>query len=221
MRGMQYAGEFEIKQAQIFSPDGEATDLLTDFQLIEINLFEDMFKSAITGNAIVIDTRDIISKIPLIGQERLSLKIATPSLTKKEDIIDFTENHFFVHKIAGRQEVSSGGQTYQIQFVSNEAIKNSRKRVSKAYYNTKANIGEIVFDLLAEDNQGIQTSKEVFIEETVGTRAMVLTNSNPFSVIKKLSREAISKRGSPHYVFFENKDGFNFNRIEGLVAETK
>ena len=87
------------KALQIFSPDGEATDLLTDFQLIEINLFEDMFKSAITGNAIVIDTRDIISKIPLIGQERLSLKIATPSLTKKEDIIDFTENHFFVHKI--------------------------------------------------------------------------------------------------------------------------
>ena len=213
---MQYAGEFEIKQAQIFSPDGEATDLLTDFQLIEINLFEDMFKSAITGNAIVIDTRDIISKIPLIGQERLSLKIATPSLTKKEDIIDFTENHFFVHKIAGRQEVSSGGQTYQIQFVSNEAIKNSRKRVSKAYYNTKANIGEIVFDLLAEDNQGIQTSKEVFIEETVGTRAMVLTNSNPFSVIKKLSREAVSKRGSPHYVFFENKDGIHFKTLQEL-----
>ena len=79
MKGMQYAGEFEIQQAQIFSPDGEATDLLTDFQLIEINLFEDMFKSAITGNAIVIDTRDIISKIPLIGQERLSLKIATQS----------------------------------------------------------------------------------------------------------------------------------------------
>ena len=219
MRGMQYAGEFEIKQAQIFSPDGEATDLLTDFQLIEINLFEDMFKSAITGNAIVIDTRDIISKIPLIGQERLSLKIATPSLTKKEDIIDFTENHFFVHKIAGRQEVSSGGQTYQIQFVSNEAIKNSRKRVSKAYYNTKANIGEIVFDLLAEDNQGIQTSKEVFIEETVGTRAMVLTNSNPFSVIKKLSREAVSKRGSPHYVFFENKDGIHFKTLQELYEQ--
>ena len=83
MKGMQYAGEFEIQQADI-SPDGEATDLLTDFQLKEINLFEDMFKSAITGNAIVIDTRDIIIKIPLIGQERLSLKIATPSLTKKK-----------------------------------------------------------------------------------------------------------------------------------------
>ena len=216
MEGMQYAGEFQIKQAQIFSPDGEATDLLTDMQLIEINIFEDMFKSAISGNVVVIDTRDIISMIPLLGQERLSLKIITPSLTKKEDIIDFTENHFFVHKIAGRQEVSSGGQTYQIQFVSNEAIKNSRKRVSKAYYNTKANIGEIVFDLLAEDNQGIQTSKEVFIEETVGTRAMVLTNSNPFSVIKKLSREAVSKRGSPHYVFFENKDGIHFKTLQEL-----
>ena len=131
MKGMQYAGEFEIQQAQIFSPDGEATDLLTDFQLIEINLFEDMFKSAITGNAIVIDTRDIISKIPLIGQERLSLKIATPSLTKKEDIIDFKENHFFVHKIAGRQEVSSGGQTYQINLCLMRQSKIQEKEYQK------------------------------------------------------------------------------------------
>ena len=124
MEGMQYAGEFQIKQAQIFSPDGEATDLLTDMQLIEINIFEDMFKSAISGNVVVIDTRDIISMIPLLGQERLSLKIVTPSLTKKEDIIDFTENHFFVYKIDKRQEISSGGQMYQLQFISNEAIKN-------------------------------------------------------------------------------------------------
>ena len=219
MKGMQYAGEFEIKQAQIFSPDGEATDLLTDMQLIEINIFEDMFKSAISGNVVVIDTRDIISKIPLLGQERLSLKIVTPSLTKKEDIIDFTENHFFIYKIDKRQEISSGGQMYQFQFISNEAIKNSRKRVSKAYYNAKANIGDIVFDLLAEDNKGIQTSKEVFIEETVGTRAMVLTNSNPFTVINKLSKEAVSKRGSPHYVFFENKDGIHFKTLQELYEQ--
>ena len=42
MEGMQYAGEFQIKLAEIFSPNGEITDLLTDFKLIEINIFEDM-----------------------------------------------------------------------------------------------------------------------------------------------------------------------------------
>ena len=102
MEGMQYAGEFQIKLAEVYSPNGEITNLLTDVQLIEINMFEDMFKSSITGSIIVIDTRNIIETIPLIGQERLALKIATPSLSAKKDIIDFSENHFFIYKITGR-----------------------------------------------------------------------------------------------------------------------
>ena len=64
MEGLQYAGEFQIKLAEIFSPNGEITNLLTDFQLVEINIFEDIFKSSITGNVIVADTRNIIETIP-------------------------------------------------------------------------------------------------------------------------------------------------------------
>ena len=90
MEGMQYAGEFQIKLAEVHSPNGEITNLLTDVQLIEINMFEDMFKSSITGNVIVIDTRNIIETIPLVGQERLALKIATPSLSAKK-----RHNRFF------------------------------------------------------------------------------------------------------------------------------
>ena len=114
--------------------------------------------------------------------------------------------------------------------MSNETIKNSRKRVSKAYYNTKANIGDIVFDLLAEDNQGIQTSKEVFIEETVGTRAMVLTNSNPFSVIKKLSRVNVSKevlhimyflKTKTEYISKLYKNYMNNQSVVNIIVVTK
>ena len=216
MEGMQYAGEFQIKLAEVYSPNGEITNLLTDFQLIEINIFEDMFKSSITGNVIVIDTRNIIETIPLVGQERLALKIATPSLSAKKDIIDFSENHFFIYKITSRAELNAGSQTYQLQFISAEAIKNSRKRVSKSYYKQKSNISEIVFDLLAEDKDGVQTSKDVFIEETVGNRAIVLTNSNPYTTINKLLKEAVSKKGSPHYVFFENKNGIHFKTLQSI-----
>ena len=190
-----------------------------DFQLIEINIFEDMFKSSITGNVIVIDTRNIIETIPLVGQERLALKIATPSLSAKKDIIDFSENHFFIYKITSRAELNAGSQTYQLQFISPEAIKNSRKRVSKSYYKQKSNISEIVFDLLAEDKDGVQTSKDVFIEETVGNRAIVLTNSNPYTTINKLLKEAVSKKGSPHYVFFENKNGIHFKTLQSIYEQ--
>ena len=85
-QGVQYAGEFIIEEAVLISPNGLKTDILTDLALIEINIFEDIFRSSITGNILVGDTRNIISKLPIMGQEKLSLKIATPSLTSKEDI---------------------------------------------------------------------------------------------------------------------------------------
>ena len=47
----------------------------------EINIFEDMFKSSITGSIIITDTNDIVNKVPIVGQEYLTLKYKTPTLT--------------------------------------------------------------------------------------------------------------------------------------------
>ena len=83
--GVQYAGEFDIEEAILFSPNGEITDLMTDVSLVEINLYEDIFKSSITGSVVVADIADIITKLPIMGQEKISLKMSTPSLTEKKD----------------------------------------------------------------------------------------------------------------------------------------
>ena len=149
--GVQYAGDFNLEEALLISPTGNVTDLLTDVVIVEMNIFEDMFKSSITGSIIVTDTNDIVSKIPIVGQEYLTLKIRTPTLTLEKDIIDFTENPFAVHKISLRRELTTGGQTYELKFISQEAIKNSQRKISKSYSGNKANIGDIVFDLLSED----------------------------------------------------------------------
>ena len=74
-QGVQYAGEFIIEEAVLTSPNGLKTDILNDLALIEINIFEDIFRSSITGSILVGDTRNIISKLPIMGQEKLSLKI--------------------------------------------------------------------------------------------------------------------------------------------------
>ena len=189
-----------------------------------MNIFEDMFKSSITGSIIVTDTNDIVSKIPIVGQEYLTLKIRTPTLTLEKDIIDFTENPFAVHKISLRRELTTGGQTYELKFISQEAIKNSQRKISKSYSGNKANIGDIVFDLLSEDRNGVQSSKQIFIEPTTGKRKYVIPNMNPFSAITTLSNEAVSKsqdgnNPSPHYLFFENKNGIHFRSLQSLYEQ--
>ena len=222
--GVQYAGDFNLEEALLISPTGNVTDLLTDVVIVEMNIFEDMFKSSITGSIIVTDTNDIVSKIPIVGQEYLTLKIRTPTLTLEKDIIDFTENPFAVHKISLRRELTTGGQTYELKFISQEAIKNSQRKISKSYSGNKANIGDIVFDLLSEDRNGVQSSKEIFIEPTTGKRKYVIPNMNPFSAITTLSNEAVSKsqdgnNPSPHYLFFENKNGIHFRSLQSLYEQ--
>ena len=51
--GVQYAGDFNLEEALLISPTGNVTDLLTDVVIVEMNIFEDMFKSSITGSIIV------------------------------------------------------------------------------------------------------------------------------------------------------------------------
>ena len=218
---VQFAGEFGIEELKIASPSGGVADLLTDVLVIEINIFEDIFKSTISGTITMSDIRDVITLLPIQGQEELYMKLKTPSLNSKEDIIDFTANPFIIHKVNMRREVSTGGQIYDLSFVSPEAIKNTKKRVSKSYVNTKANIGEIVDDLMKQDKFGIQTEKEVEIEPTIGTRKYVVPISYPLTFISTLTKEAQSEKGSPHYLFFENKKGFHFKTFQFLYNEAK
>ena len=218
---LNFAGEFGVEDLRLVTPSGEVADLISDVLVNEINIFEDIFKNTITGSIILIDIRDIITMLPIQGEEELYIKLKTPTLNDPKDIIDFTETPFIVNRVSLRQEVSSGGQIYELSFTSPEAVKNTRKRISKSYVNSKANIGDIVDDLLVVDNLGIKTSKQVFIEPTIGTRKYIVPNSNPFTFISKLTKEAISENGSPHYLFFENKHGFHFKTLQFLYKEAQ
>ena len=87
--GIQYAGEVEFQEVMLTSPDGNTVrlDLNNDITITEINVFEDLFRHAITGNIVITDTKEFINKFPIVGQERLTIKIKTPSVDfKKEDL---------------------------------------------------------------------------------------------------------------------------------------
>ena len=64
----------------------------------------------------------------------------------------------------------------------------------------------------------IQTNKKLFLESTIGTRKIVVPNTNPFTFISRLSKEAVSASGSPHYLFFENPNGFHFRSLDSLLG---
>ena len=128
---LNFVSEFDLQEAIIFSVDGVALNLLNDVNLISINIFEDIFKNGISGSIIFADTNNMIENLPIVGQEIFAFRAVTPGL--EAEAIDFTENPFAVHKISLRRELTTGGQTYELKFISQEAIKNSQRKISKSY----------------------------------------------------------------------------------------
>jgi len=227
MGGVDYAGEFDILELKLILPTGQILNLDKDFILTEVNIFESIFSHSIIGSVVVADTRELLTKGAFIGQEKISMKIQTPSPDFKKPfddgttkLIDFTDIQLRVHKIPLRTSIGSGTQIFELQFISDHALTNSTKRLSKSYVNTKSNISEMVEDLLVTE-LGLPSDKVVDnIERTKGSRSYIIQNANPLAFITRLTKEAVSEENdSSEYVFFANKNGLHFKTLQSLFKK--
>ena len=73
MIGIQYAGEFEIQDAKIFSSSGNIIPL--NGLVMALTIYEGIFSQSMTGAITILDTNSIVKNLPIIGQEFLSFKI--------------------------------------------------------------------------------------------------------------------------------------------------
>src|SRR5210317_2148106 len=96
MADLQYAGEYQIKELLIHTSSGSILNLTKATQSIDI--YEDMFKTALSGSITILDVDNIAENGPIIGQEYLTIKLTTPSLDEEELSLIFA-----VTKVAARE----------------------------------------------------------------------------------------------------------------------
>ena len=208
---LQYAGQFEILTCELITGNGNSVNLRAS--VIDINFYEDIFKSSITGNITCFASDDILSQAQIIGQERLRLRIKTPSKPDNEDI-DFENEPLIVHRVSGKVQLSQNGNAFTLHFISADMLKNQQIRVSQSY---KKEISSIVESVLTDE---IQTQREVTVEKTLGIRSLVIPNLHPYDAIRMVTTEALSESTySPHYLFFETLSGFHFRSIQDLYNQ--
>ena len=201
----QYAGEIHLERLVLFSSEGVRVDLSSI--VVEITLFEDIFNTAFTGNIILVDTQNLIEKLPILGQEYIELKCSTPQTHPTKDSI--IEKRFVLHSIVARQDISSGAQSYSLDLATEDSIMNLKTRVSKSYTDS---IHNIVEDVLKNE---LGSTQSLDIGFTQGIRRIVSPNVHPYTLVNMLKKEAVSASdNAPHFLFFENKDGLNFISLE-------
>ncbi len=214
MKDVQFAGEYNLETCEILSSAGVGVDISPN--IIEINIFESIFKNSLSGSIIIADSNNLCDNLPVIGQEYISLKIVTPGLEETEQVIDFTENVFCLYEVGKRSSASVGAEVVELKFCSPELLRNERVRVSKSFEQTADQIVKSVL----ENPKYLNTKKDVYLESTAGIRKIVSPNYHPFKLISNLTREAMATADdSPHFLFFENIFGFHFRSVQSLYSQ--
>ena len=201
----------------IVSNDGNAYEISE--YMLELNIYEDIHKNAVTGTLVMLDPVNLIGKLPLQGTERLMFKLGTPGTSGTGSlVVDATEttgHPFYIYKLSDRSQVSEGVETYMLHFCSREMFRNLRTRESRAY---DGNLDTSAAKIFA-NKSALDGRKEFKVEPTRNLDKFVMPNVRPFDAINMLASKALSKNGkSAGYLFYETTKAFYFRSIENMFA---
>jgi len=213
---IEFAGDYDLNHVFLHNHMGDVVDIKKI--MVELNVFESIYKNALTGSIVIADAQNLISKLEINGTERISFKLTTPGAMDKRSMIDAsvdTGHPFHVYKITDRRQLKPGTLIYTLHFASREFMRNLRTKVSQAYtgrYDTT------VLKILM-DNNYLDTKKEMSFEPTGNSDKVVIPNMRPFDAINMIAKKALpEKSDGVGYYFYETTKGLYFRSWENMVS---
>lgn len=205
---IHFAGDINVEKINILSYGNVTYSVLN--QLISIQIFEDLFSPFITGVLTFKDSLDFMNGLPMLGQELLDLSIYTPTLKDKGGHI---KGQFYINEIKNREFAGDRNVIYELSFISKEALVDANVKLSRGY---SGKVSELVNNVLTDQAVKFDTVKKINIEPTKNDVTYVSNFWSPTRNMDYLCENALNQNGHPSYVFFENRDGFNFGSLQTL-----
>jgi len=218
MADLNYAGEFNLEVCELYSTSGLRLDLKE--LVASINIYEDIFKNAVTGDISFTDTNNILTNAPILGQEKLLLKITTPSgddaATDRKVSIDYTETPLYIYKINNKVQVNDNTVAFTVSFTTPEMIRNNRIRIAQSFAGEPA---EDIVQKVFRDELALNSKKEFFYETTTNNFKVVAPNMRPFDFINSVARRCLSAdyNFAPTFLFYETIKGFWFRTLDSMM----
>ena len=227
-QGLQRAGEVRIEQLKLINSSDEVIDL-SEF-VVELNLYEDLFKNYLHGNLVLTDSRNLIDKYNIHGEEFLNVKLRTPSFPDSEII----EKTFRVFKLSDRTIVrDKNTQNFVLHFISVEFFYDVSLPLFAPFEGTVTDIaGRIFSDFLATSrNFNVSETNNEIKEDPKPTELIVINEASnkikfispgwsPLKCINWLASKAIPKDGvAKNFIFFESSKNFYFGTLENLFRD--
>lgn len=205
---IRFAGDVSIDKAKIVTSSGFFQDISA--QVLTVQVYEDLFAPFMTGSLIIKESLDFVNLFPFAGEEYLELDISTPSLERGN-----ISGKFYIYKLSDRQLIGDRSVVYQLHFISEEAVVDLNKKVSKVF---SGKVSDIVNSFVTDKSHGLESPKNLFVEPTSNNIKYISNYWSPVKNIEHLTIQAANQNKIPNYVFFENRDGFYFMSLDSLYT---
>lgn len=213
-------GAFKPNYFTIQSLDGKTTVDITNSCLF-FDYFEDILSPCITATAQIINSSSLFNILPIRGGEKVTISVDTL-------FGEFVIDDLYVYKVSGL-DAPKMSERFTLNLVSREGLTNETSRCQRVY---RGNLQTTVTKILKDDLK-TKKYKSENIEATSNDYSFIGNNRKPFHVLTWLGPKAVpangqisgtageEAKGTAGFLFYENKDGFNFRSIDSLVSSTK
>lgn len=222
---LTFPGQVDFQYLKLVSTNGLVIDL--DDYLIEFNLFEDIFSNFLHGQILINDSLNILSRLPIRGDEMLIVSFGTPQLNS------YFQKIFAVYSVTDQKTVADNNtQIYTLHFCSTEGIVDANLAIHKPFSGTISTVSKQIFDEFLSNPAYIKfkendievdenTSSNLFLTETQNKIKFISPGWSPAKCLNWLASKAIPKEGKAcDFLFWESTAGFFFASVEDLIKGT-
>lgn len=212
-RNISSSKSLSIVECKLIGSNGQVIDLKNPLIFNNIQIYENIYSPAVTGTIQLIEGVNLYSLLSMHGNEYLYISFCRPGEENKDSRYTRT---FRIYKSDKRsRHQTSQQQTYVLHFCSNELVLSSQQVISRTLSGLTAS--EHVYSILTQDL--LANKKRVKnLEKSQGVFNHTMTQYKPFEAIERLSKYSYNENNSP-FLFFENRDGYNFISLEKLVNQ--
>ena len=205
-----------ITQCSVFKKlDGDSS---SEFGLLagnpNISYYESLFSPSVNVTIETTDVSGFVSREEIYGGQsiEISIKMFDP------DIDDFKikkDKHGLVVNSVKNVTMDFKESKSTLECVSKDFLKNEVARLNRRF---TGNITEIVKKIMEEEPKGIETTKDIEVDQATNSYTFCGNLKRSIDTIQWLQPKAKSENQFG-FLFFEDYDGYKFKSIESLLKQ--
>lgn len=206
---MRKVGEYILKYFKIF-PNNESDGQDYANLVTNIVMYENIFTSNITIRVSLLETLDLISSIPIIGQEKVKLGIEFPDGGGVET--PSIDKDFIIYNITGKTR-DVNRNTYTLDLVTEDFMNSFNNRIGFGY--KEQSVSSIISSIASEN---LKTPANISASDD-NQKSIVIPNMSTFKAINWLRTKAYSNQYGSPFFFYETLFDYKFKTMKEMAKE--